>query len=409
VPCPTCGAETQPDQRFCMDCGHPLDEAASAPTRLLPSVDAPPRAAPTAVVPVADPTDSGPTAPEVAAGAPAALPITIVEQTIPIRRSSYAPENAPEAHDAEVAGMVWHPLAVDPWPTPQSRPIVVGSPVRAVPVAVVGLLAAILGVAGTRATVGSYQFADGTAARFTLDELRSNSSGVMVAVTAVLVVGVALAFARQRIGIGLAGGAALALTSIATMDVALVVAQLHNARAAGVVTGSVTITWEPAFFAIVGAAALGLVAGVLAFGAWREGGARVHPVIAALGAAGVATMIVGALVPIAGRTWGDNLGIAGFSELPSALRLAALGVVGAAGLVGFLARRRWTMGLAAGATAALAAQWIGALAPPVPNTRGGPGVAITPLEGSAQAIHAGGLLAVVVLALAGWLLAERYG
>jgi hypothetical protein len=78
-------------------------------------------------------------------------------------------------------------------------------------------------------------------------------------------------------------------------------------------------------------------------------------------------------------------------------------------VVAFASRRRWAAGLAVGATAAFAVQWIGALSPPQPNRRGGPGIAITPLEGAAQTIHAGGLLAVVVLGVIGWLLAERRG
>jgi hypothetical protein len=240
-----------------------------------------------------------------------------------------------------------------------------------------------------------------------MDDLRSNSFGVMLAVAIVAVVGIGLLVGRLRIGVGLAGGAATALASLATMDVALVVAQLHEAQRAGLATGSVTITWEPAFYALVGAGVLALAAVAVSLGAWREGGATVHPAVAGLGALAVATMIVGTLIPTGARTWSDNLGIPTFATLPSWLRLGALALVAVVGIVAFLSLKRWAAGLAVGAVVALAAQWAGVINPPEPNTRGGPGIAITPLDGTALAVHAGALVAVIVLAVVGFVVASR--
>ena len=48
---------------------------------------------------------------------------------------------------------------------------------------------------------------------------------------------------------------------------------------------------------------------------------------------------------------------------------------------------------------------VGGLTAPI--RRGGPGLAITPLVDAAQTLHTTGLVAVVVLALVGWLVAER--
>jgi hypothetical protein len=117
--------------------------------------------------------------------------------------------------------------------------------------------------------------------------------------------------------------------------------------------------------------------------------------------------VVGALLPTAGRTWGDNLSIPGFGTVPSWLRLGALALVGVAVLLAFASRRRWAAGTAVGAIVALVAQRIGAVSPPTPNRRGGPGLAITPLVDTAQTVHTLGLVAVVVLASAGWIVAER--
>ena len=256
-------------------------------------------------------------------------------------------------------------------------------------------------------TVGSYEFADGTSGRFTLDDLRSNSLSVMVAAVAVLALGVGLVLGGRRIGAGLAGGAAVAVTSMATMDAALVVAQLHEARRVGLATGVATITWEPGFYVVIAAGVLGLVAAAEALTAWREAGPAVPAVAAALGAIAVVVTVVGALVPTGGRTWADNLAIPGFGTLPSWLRLGALALVGVAGTLGFASRKRWATAVAVGAIAALAAQRIGAVSPPTPNRRGGPGLAITPLVDAAQTVHTTGLVAVVVLALVGWLVAER--
>jgi len=366
-----------------MDCGAALDQATAAPTNELPVV------VPTAVTPVVThvtaPTET--------------VPIKIVEQT------SVLPLGVqPAPH--QIGGVVWHPMAVDPWPTPQSQPTVVGAPLRPGPLAVLVLLATAAGIAGCIAQVGSYQFADGTSARFTMNDLRSNSLGVALAVAAVAVVGLALTFGRQRVGVGLTGGAATALASVVTMDIAVVVSTLHEARRSGLATGSVTITWEPGFYALVAAGVLGLVGAVVAFQAWREGGPGTHPAVAVVGAAAVVTMLVGTLLPTGGQRWSDNLHVVGFSELPSALRLLALAFVGLIGLVGFLSTRRWTLGLAIGATTALAAQWVGTFSPPDPNNRGGPGIAVRPLHDAALTVNAVGLVAVVVIGAVAFAVAE---
>ena len=429
MPCPTCGAETHAGQRFCMDCGALLDAGAAAPTTVVPAVDGPAAApsaaapsavAPTTVLPVHDATAPPPrvvpapdpvvvpvapvppvTPAPVAAQPITPVPIRIVEQTSTIQLARS------EVSVPQAGGVTWHALSVDPWPTPRSQPTVVGAPLRPLPLTILALLAAVLGLWGCTATVGSYQFADGTTAKFALDDIRSNSFGVMLAVVIAALVGVGLLGGRLRIGVGLAGGASAALASLATMDVALVVAQLHEAQRAGLATGSVTITWEPAFYALVAAGVLALVALAVSFGAWREGGATVHPAVAILGALAVATMIVGTLIPTGGRPWSDNLSIPTFGALPSWLRLGALALVGGVGIIAFLSLKRWATGLAVGAVVALGAQWVGTINPPQPNTRGGPGIAITPLDGTALAVQAGALVAVVVLAVIGFAVATR--
>lgn len=394
MPCPTCGAETRPGQRFCMDCGALLEPTPQGTT---------PASTATVQLPA---TPGGP------------VPIRIVEQTTPLPvitpPAAVAPvptaipivNPSPPMH--EVSGMVWHPIAHDPWPTPRSSPTVVAGALNSGRVVVAGLAAAVLGIAGSIVSAGSYRFADGTDVRFTLDDLRSNSLGVMVAVAAVLLVGVALSVGRQRIGIGLTGGAAVALAGLAAMDAALIVAQLVEARRAGLAaTGLVTITWEPGFYLIVGGCVVGLVAAAFALGVRRDAEVSVPVAFGVLGIVASTVMVCGALIPADGGSWGDNLGITGFGAVPSWLRLGALAVVGAAGIVGFASRRRSALGLSFGCTAALAAQWIGVLDPPVPNRRGGPGIAISPLVDTALTVNAAALVAVVALALAGWLVTAR--
>ena len=130
VPCPTCGAETRPGQRFCAECGDRARHGTGVTPRRRTSCR-PRRANP----PSRRPSSCGSCPPDAAQPPPAPVPIRIVEQTSPLPTTGTAPARCPratgpQAAQHQIGGMVWRPIAVDPWPTPRSSPTVVAAPLR---------------------------------------------------------------------------------------------------------------------------------------------------------------------------------------------------------------------------------------------------------------------------------------
>jgi len=105
---------------------------------------------------------------------------------------------------------------------------------------------------------------------------------------------------------------------------------------------------------------------VLGFGlslaaAGRDGRGGLNPAIGVLGALGTLAVVVGPLIPMHGAGFGDNFSNDFIPPATLLLRLAVVVLIGVGGLVGFLANRRWGIGLAFGSISIALWQWATAL------------------------------------------------
>ncbi len=342
--CSTCGATTQPGQKFCAECGTPTSTATFA----------------------APPSPPPPPAPTTPASTPATAsittPLSVVEQTVP----TYQP--TPNAWDPGLGG-AWQVHHTDEQPyAPGSGhtgelPIVdpaVAPTSSAAAVVVLAVLAAAATVAGV--LLDNFTIATDTNDQaFKLDDIVFNVRTALVVAALVLVVGAAFAAASRREGVGLAGGAGLAVASISALAVGWELAFLQAFRDGLLGTGR--FTNEVGFYVLVGAGALGVITFLVSLGAaGYDGGLPVNPMVTALGTTSAIALALGPLIPINGTAFGDN-----FTSSASAAtvfvwcRVGALAVLLLAGVVGFLNRRRWGLSLALGAGIVTGALWLGSL------------------------------------------------
>jgi len=125
---------------------------------------------------------------------------------------------------------------------------------------------------------------------------------------------------------------------------------------------TLTTTQEVGFWLAVGAAGMGVVAFVLSLSsAGNDGHAPINPAIGVLGALGTLAVVVGPLIPMNGAALGDNFTNDFIPPASLYLRLAVVVLIGVGGLLGFLANRRWGLGMALGAISVGAWQWVTAI------------------------------------------------
>jgi len=276
--------------------------------------------------------------------------VHVVEQTTP------GPYAAPGS---------WNPVAGGAWPvtiTDQSPAVPVTTPFRATPLFVASTIAGALGVLASFLelfTIASDSAGSNSTVK--VSDLFTNATISLVIAAAILVVGSAVGATGRRIGSGLAGGAGLALTGFAMLFVAVVVAAFDSAERQAREASSadtLTLTRELGFWVLVAAGVAGVVAFVLSLrDSAPDGRAPLSQGVGALGVLGTGAVMFGPLIPGNGSSFSDNFSL---DALPPAflyLRLASLLLIGVCGIVGFLNRRRWGIGLALGGICIALWQW----------------------------------------------------
>jgi hypothetical protein len=346
--CPSCGAAAQPSQKFCTECGAAIASAAAATSATLP----PPHLNPPT------PPVTPPQTPATGVYEPTAA-LTVVEQTSPTGYANAAAWNTAEQQ----------------WPAGGEHtgelPLASGAgaqPFRITPLVAVSALAAVLAVAAAFVDVASFEVTGGPAPiaqKFALNDFASNLTVGAIIAAVLLIGGSALGATGRRIGTGLAGGAGLALAGMFGMVIGQVTGLFDAQEVSLLSTGgsfTLTTTQEIGFWLAVVAAVLGGVAFCLSFmGGTADGRPPLMPAIGLLGSLGTLAVVVGPLIPGDGAGFGDNFSNTFIPPATLYLRLLVLVLIGIGGLVGFLANRRWGIGVALGAISIGAWQWITAI------------------------------------------------
>jgi hypothetical protein len=207
----------------------------------------------------------------------------------------------------------------------------------------------------------------------TMNDLSTNSLVACIIATVLLVTGAAIGATGRRIGVGLAGGAGLAIAGFAAFTASQDIAVLDTLKAGlseSGVTYRLTTTLEVGFWLAIAAAVLGaVVAGVSVVGA-LDRRARIHPAVGAAGVLGTLALVIGSLLPQQGGALADNfssdhavgavqfwkayfrltmeLDHASQPPITTYLRLLVLFLLLVGGLIGFIAGTRWGVGMVLG-------------------------------------------------------------
>lgn len=347
--CPSCGAAAQPNQKFCTECGAAIGAASSAAT--LPPPHLTPPAAPAAPVASSTPPAGTDLYEPTAA-------LSVVEQTSP---TGYDPNAWNSAEPAWPSGEEsTGELAVAPASGVQ--------PFRITPLVAVSALAAVLAVAAAFVDIASVEVDNGSTVdtqKFALDYFSSNLVVGAIIAAVLLIAGSALGATGRRVGTGLAGGAGLALAGMMGMVIGQVTLVFDATEVQLLSSGgsfTLTTTQEIGFWLAAVAAVLGGIAFILSFsGGGPDGRPPINPAIGVLGALGTLAVVVGPLIPQNGAGFGDNFSNEFIPPATLYLRLLVLVLIGIGGLVGFLANRRWGIGVALGAVSIGAWQWVTAI------------------------------------------------
>lgn len=213
-----------------------------------------------------------------------------------------------------------------------------------------------------------------------LGDLGSNLPMAALIVGVLAISGAAAAGYGWTWGAGLVGGSALSIVGIAAMTVGFAQMPIDGAREfAQIPTDTpfnVLITRDIGYWMLVGTAAFGIIA---AFASLNECFADrqrdLNPWIAAVGALAVVATVAGVMLPVDQAVFSDNwFVIQGVGEAPPMLiagRLVQLGLLGIAGVVGFLLVRPYGLGLAIGGT--VPSLWLGLSVLLQPGRGVGPG------------------------------------
>jgi hypothetical protein len=176
--------------------------------------------------------------------------------------------------------------------------------------------------------------------------------------------GVASAFG-WRGGSGLAGGAGLATAGLTALAIGLAQYPIDAAYEMAAIPSdqqfTLTITRDLGYWLLVGAGAIGIIVFFASVNdALGDRRAGLNPWIAALGALAGLVMAGGPLIPEQLASFSDNWYVSDAPGAPPAMlltaRLVQLALLALAALIGFLAVRRWGLGIAIGG--GLPAVWL---------------------------------------------------
>ncbi|HNJ97429.1 MAG TPA: zinc ribbon domain-containing protein [Ilumatobacteraceae bacterium] len=393
--CPSCGAAVKSGQRFCTSCGIALvDTSVHQTTEALPTLTP---LAPQAAAPAATPTLPPPTMP---AAPPAASP-TLPLSTVPAAASPFTPAGAAETTALTVVEQTAHTATADVWaaadaatgqlpstvPSPlmptSAWPVVDGPDTdsiditndlaagpqafRLTPLVGVAAVAAVLAVATAFLDVATIEVSGDTAglSTYKLNDFASNYTVGAIIAAVLMVGGAAIGATGRRFGTGLAGGAGLALAGMMSFMIGQVIAWF-DASEVGLMQGggafTLTTTQEIGFWLAVTAAVLGVVAFVLSLSdKGDDGRAQVPEVVTILGAVATLLVVVGSLIPGKGAEFADQFANDFTPPATLLLRLLVFVLIAVGGIVGFVAGRRWGLGMALGAISVGVWQWITAL------------------------------------------------
>ncbi|MEO5725261.1 MAG: zinc ribbon domain-containing protein [Ilumatobacteraceae bacterium] len=411
--CPTCGAPIQPAQRYCMDCGTSLAATSAVAPTVVTRQTAGKQPAGTATAELFD------AVPERPVSVPQPPPPGYRPAVRRVEPSAHygdgsTPINVVEQTSADLyATPLWTPPAyTDPWPTNQQR-LLSAEAFDRVPLSVFAIITGVVGLIAGMLKVGSFQNGDGLSTGFKVSDLSSNAITTMLIVVLVLVVGVALCLAGWQIGAGLAVGAGLAISGVAMLNIALVTYHMDSLKQQASGTGSVTVNYEFGFYVMIGAAVFGAVAFLVSLGA--NGGdfhRRFNMGVCALGALAALAVAFGPMVPGKGTGFSDNLNTDTAPGTFLWLRIGALLLIAVAGVVGFMSRRQWGIGVVIGGLAAAVVQWIGTIPTTHPLTRTSVGIfSVGTRDGRPHLAVTIGLGVVAVAAVGavviGWLTRNR--
>ncbi len=231
---------------------------------------------------------------------------------------------------------------------------------------IASLMAAVGDVVDIRTTRPAAGITTGTS---TLDDIGSNLGPGGVIGAGIMVVGGLLACFGIRWAIGLAGGAGLSLAGWAALSIGLVEAPVGAAESitrASSDAFTLTVTRDVGWWLIIAVGGIGLVVFLASVRAVRRARQRfLNPILAAIGAVCGLVLAVGPLVPVGDATWQDNLqSPTADIDLPTiffAGRLAQLGLIAFATVIGFLLVRSYGLGLAAGGISVATWLWVTSL------------------------------------------------
>jgi hypothetical protein len=203
----------------------------------------------------------------------------------------------------------------------------------------------------------------------TLEDLGTNLAVAGFIGAAAMVIGGLLACFGFRWGDGLAGGAGLGLFGWAAMAIGLAefpIAVAESITRTSSESFTLTVTRDLGWWLI---GSVGIV-GVLVFLASLRslnGGTRIalNPWVAAVGAVAMVVLATGPLVPVGQASFADNFSSPTVNiDLPTAYfagRLAQVGLIAVAGVIGFLTVRPYGLGLAAGGISTAIWLWASSL------------------------------------------------
>ncbi len=371
--CPSCGVGAQPGQKFCSSCGVSLtgsplsdiSDISDLPTEAVPAAGA--FLAPNSFAP---PVSPAPPAPPVATTPPSTF------EPAPLDPTVFDFEQFDTTGSLQVVTPPTDVLPTQaPGPIAAEEVVEEQQPFGLTPLLIVAVLAGAVAVLAAVLDQVSYRVTgDLTDAKsLTMNDLSTNSLVACIIATVLLVAGAAVGATGRRIGVGLAGGAGLAIAGFAAFTASQDIAVLDTLKAGlseSGVTYRLTTTLEVGFWLAIAAAVLGaVVAGVSVVGA-LDRRARIHPAVGAAGVLGTLALVIGSLLPQQGGALADNfssdhaVGAVQFwkayfrltmefdhaSQPPitTYLRLLVLFLLLVGGLIGFIAGTRWGVGMVLG-------------------------------------------------------------